>query len=998
MSDSAPKLQAFGQIRPQTIYIRRKGVDQEVEQALRDGHSCVILGGYQVGKSSLRVKLAELLRKQHGVLVASIDLQGFVDLEATPPAPGESHTSGPNAADGRDSPQWDWYRRLFIKLLAELSDPATDSPETQVKAFLDQHPGRSPSETLCALLIHLSQHPRAKSGLVLLFDEVQTALHRHGFFAGLRAAHEAIRQPAGPPFSLALFGVFATSQQLLSQSLKPVLDMPDLQRYRLPPFERTDLDGFLPALKGLEREGVQLSAILDAVYSWTHGQPHLTHRTLTELRRQGVKPGPESMSVDAVVTELYLQPGRVDSDFLAQLRHDIPNHLKPNDKEPNTRIRTLAMLYLYRRLLQNPDSVSTQPDAPLQELLLNQGMCRVEGSHLRISNRVVEAVAGPDWLKSLEFPDYLSRFHAWRQSGRTAKHRDVSLLLGGQELDDGIALLAFEEALDREELRDFKEYIEIAKEEQAELSLFDKYQKAIVVAFFVLIAVLSASLSINIWLNSSYNALRQQYNRLSEEEKLLEEKIKKLGDEISSKNRTAEQMNLLLSTAKKRTDDLELELYLNKKEIENQKQLIDIIKIKTKQYDELSGKLRKSEEKRRRLQSELSEIRNQLETLREDVSAMPKLVAGGSEVTALSTGKSSKWAYYGTAVGGVAVLDLITKEVKYYYRPHMTSDKANDKANVLTIAPSPDEQRLVSGDRGGKLCVTDLTRLEPPFHTCKLAHVKGTLSVGYFSKDPKNPKEQLIISSGEDGTVKLWTLTRTQPDTIGELVERSSISIKQPVAAIAASANGKQLIIGSNDRSARIYQIDDPAKPSLRHTLSGHASWISYVWLNSRGTRALVATPGGAVSSWFLDRTPPVRTDNTDLLQKFQKHIKADERKITSGVVTDIVSTENGFYSISIDTKVESAWVWETFSGAPVADLTREPENKYVDQINTKMTKGSKPNNRKPDNKIKVNEKKSDNGVRVRCARFTSDGKYAITGGQDGKVRVYQLSALRGTE
>jgi WD40 repeat protein len=280
-----------------------------------------------------------------------------------------------------------------------------------------------------------------------------------------------------------------------------------------------------------------------------------------------------------------------------------------------------------------------------------------------------------------------------------------------------------------------------------------------------------------------------------------------------------------------------------------------------------------------------------------------------------------------------------------------------------------------------------------------LAHVKGTLSVGYFSKDPKNPKEQLIISSGEDGTVKLWTLKRNQPNELEELVELASIPIgKQPVAAIAASANGKQLIIGSNERSARIYQIDDPAKPSLRHTLSGHASWISYVWLNNRGTRALVATPGGAVSSWFLDRTPPVRTDNTDLLQKFQKHIKADERKITSGVVTDIVSTENGYYSISIDTKVESAWVWETFSGAPVADITREPENKYVDQINTKMTKGSKPNNRKPDNKIKVNEKKSDNGVRVRCARFTSDGKYAITGGQDGKVRVYQLSALRGTE
>lgn len=969
MSASAPKLQAWGQLKPRSVYIRRS-VDAEVEDAIRAGKSCVILGSRQAGKSSLRRRLAESLRMS-GFLVCSIDLQGLSNASDEEPEPVAEPDSASQRPRAWRPAQIDWYRQLFSVLWEQLADPSTHSQnqesEEQLVDFLRQHSDREPGETLGALLVHFWRQTTPQQRLVLLFDEVETALARHGFFAGLREAYdETLQLDPKRPLNMALFGVFATSGRLLSPVLQRVLRIPDLYRFRLPPFTRSELDSFIPALRTPPANPGEL---LDEVYGWTHGQPYLTHRTLYELNRApDLHIATASLSVEDAVTELYLQPGRVDDDFLAIARQNIPKALEKDE----TRIQTIALLFLYRRLLENHDGTPIVSDDSLQEQLLNLGMCRIEGSRLCVSNRVVARVLGWAWLNRLPIPDYLARFHAWQASSPNPKKRDVSKHLAGAELEDGIELRDwFIEAIEQGEREDFRQYIAEAQKEVSVASVLDKYQTAVFVLFFALIVLVTILGSVNVLLSANYNALKIKYDNLELSAARLMSEIEQLKSDVTTKNTT-------INKQKDKLNQLEEQLEENRKDLESQRILIENIKVDTRKYNDLTQKLRISMEKRKILNDEVRKLKEQLDKIEMDqlekaqfdskTTPRPtdKTTSGPTfSVTTISPGRDNKWTYYGTGNGDIVAYDIIARQVNRSYRPH--------QAEVLTIASSGSENRLVSGDKEGKICVTDLTLKKGPFHICKDGHRKGTLSVGFFQND------KFILSTGEDGFVRLWS---NKLDEVS--ITRSA---KNAAAASAVSGDGNWAIVGSADRTARIYDIRNPKQPILRHNLPGHSSWISYVWLNRNGTRALVATPGGTVSSWTLDTTTPYHIDNTELLQKFQKFqklTKNERAEQLKGIVSDIISTENGYYSISIYKKTDKAWVWETFSGAKIIDLSNGPDLNY----RSNAAAGTQNNPIQPEQKR----------IGVKSAKFTPDARYVVTGSTDGKVRVYLLSGRRNKE
>jgi hypothetical protein len=268
----------------------------------------------------------------------------------------------------------------------------------------------------------LAKWSQAKKGLVLLFDEVESALERSSFFAGLRTAHDELSESQGFRFAFCLLGVFATSGQLLSPGLQLVLKLPDLRRTQLPPFDRPDLDGFVPALQGFVKSPHDPRKLLSAVYDWTNGQPYLSNRILYELRRLGaIPPGPEDRAVREVVAQHFLRKDRADDDFLAYAQYRI----KAERQTDAGTARIESLLRLYRRVLLQAGQLPYQPDDPLQQELLLLGICRVDGDSLVPASRITQAVFDKAWLEQeLTSAWFEDQYQAWCRSGALPEQRD----------------------------------------------------------------------------------------------------------------------------------------------------------------------------------------------------------------------------------------------------------------------------------------------------------------------------------------------------------------------------------------------------------------------------------------------------------------------------------------------------------------------------------------------------------------------------------------------
>mgnify|MGYP001791600527 CR=1 FL=1 len=165
---------------------------------------------------------------------------------------------------------------------------------------------------------------------------------------------------------------------------------------------------------------------------------------------------------------------------------------------------------------------------------------------------------------------------------------------------------------------------------------------------------------------------------------------------------------------------------------------------------------------------------------------------------------------------------------------------------VWSVAISPNEKTLISGDYAGNIIRRDLASGGQIY---KLS-LGGPIWSVAIAPDGKS-----FVSSGGDNTVRHWDMAT------GELIA-SFVGHSNAVRAVAISADGKTLVSGSWDSTIKLWDL---VSGELTATLSGHSDRVVSLAISPDGKTLASSSVDSTLKLWNLENNKLIKTlDNSD--------------------------------------------------------------------------------------------------------------------------------------
>lgn len=363
------------------FYVEREA-DKQLPQLLLDGEFCYVLGPRQIGKSSLRQRVARKLQAEHDIHCVHIDLTGVGRHEVTldewlysvgsevVKALGLSCVPFGSQEQGAGTSIASWLNWLRVEVLAKTPQP--------IVIFLDE------IDMLLDISFSMDFFAAVRS---MYQSREQHAEYRRLTFCllGVAAPSDLCRDPARTPFNIA-----------------HIINLPDFTLEEARVFE-----------SGLVGLAASPSDVLAQVMAWSGGHPAFTQLLCKEITHH-----PKNWIDPGALVESLVRRKIVGLSQPHWLLAPIGRAFDPKYVNSSSR----PMLMLYSRLLRD-ERVALSLTDELHLRLQLVGLCGRrsdrQGVCLVVRNRIVATAFDQEWVTQhvarleIDVP-----FSEWKRNGR----------------------------------------------------------------------------------------------------------------------------------------------------------------------------------------------------------------------------------------------------------------------------------------------------------------------------------------------------------------------------------------------------------------------------------------------------------------------------------------------------------------------------------------------------------------------------------------------------